>query len=121
MKFTIKKAHKFGWKGLKGWAYNSKDDFKNASGAYFEITGRHGKIKTTKNDRVYFVVDGKGEFIIRGKTISVEKSDIIIVPKNTPYDYRATNGTLKMFLVHTPAFDTDSEVKLEELEQNGFI
>ena len=27
MKFTLKKALKFGWEGVKGWAYNSKDDY----------------------------------------------------------------------------------------------
>ncbi len=70
MKFTLNKAFKFGWEGLKGWAYNSKDDFPNASAAYFEVTGKHGKTKTTKSDRIYFVIDGEGEFIINGKTIS---------------------------------------------------
>ncbi len=27
MKYILKKAYKFGWEGLDGWAYNSKDDF----------------------------------------------------------------------------------------------
>jgi len=115
MKFTLKNAHKFGWKGLKGWAYNSKEEFENASSAYFEITGRHGKVKTTHSDRVYFVIDGKGEFEVNGKTIPVEKSDVIIIPKNTPYDYRTKGGVLRLFLVHTPAFHPDYEVKLEAI------
>lgn len=114
MKFVLKKALKFEWKGLKGWAYNSKNDFPNASAAYFEVTRRHGKIKNIKSDRIYFVLDGKGEFIIEGKTISVEKTDVIIVPKGTPYDYIATGGTtLKLFLVHCPAFDAEADIKLE--------
>ncbi len=113
MKFTLKGARQFEWEGLKGWAYNSKEDFASASGVYFEVVGSHGKIKTTKSDRVYFIVDGKGEFIINEEVIPVEKSDMVIVPKTTPYDYRAKEGVLKLFLVHTPAFDPDSEVKLE--------
>ena len=44
MKFKLKDASQFGWDGLKGWAYNSKDDFLNASGAYFEVTGSHGMV-----------------------------------------------------------------------------
>jgi len=114
MKFTLKDAKKFGWEGLEGWAYNSKEDFSNASGAYFKVTGRHGKIKTTESDRIYFVVDGEGEFIIDNEVVPVEKTDVVIVPKNTPYDYRAKNGVLELFLVHTPAFAPGSEVKLEE-------
>lgn len=113
MKFTKDNAKKFGWEGIEGWAYNSKDDFPNASAACFEVTGKHGKVKTTKNDRVYLVLEGKGEFIINGKTIPVEETDVIIVPKNTPYDYRATEGTMKLFLVHCPAFDPEADIKLE--------
>jgi mannose-6-phosphate isomerase-like protein (cupin superfamily) len=113
MKFSLDKARKFGWKGLKGWAYNSKEDFENASAAYFELTGSHGEVKTTLSDRVYFVVEGEGEFEIDGEKISVEKEEVVVVPKNTPYDYRAKGGVLKLFLVHVPAFDPEYEVKLE--------
>lgn len=113
MKFTLKKATKFEWEGLKGWAYNSRQDFANASGVYFEVTGSHGKFKTTLSDRVYFVVEGKSEFIINDKVIPVEKHNMIIVPKNTPYDYRTKSGALKLFLVHVPAYDEKHEVHLE--------
>lgn len=99
MKFEVKNATKFGWNGLNGWAYNSKDEFKNASAAYFEIDERHGKVRNRLSDRIYFVLDGIGEFIIDDKVVSVKKSDVIIIPKNTPYDYR---GKMKLFLVHTP-------------------
>ena len=114
MKYRLKNAFKFAWEGLTGWAYNSRNDFPNMSAAYFEVTGRHGKVKTTKSDRVYLVLDGQGEFMIDGKTISVEKTDVVIVPKDTAYDYKAVKGTLKLFLVHCPAYDPESEINLEE-------
>ncbi len=113
MKFVLNRAFKFGWEGLKGRAYNSKNDFSNASTAYFEVTGRHGKTKTTKSDRIYLVLDGQGEFIIDEKIIPIEKTDVVIVPKNTPYDYKAVKGTLRLFLVHCPAFNPESDIKLE--------
>jgi len=113
MKYTLKEAYPFNWEGLEGWAYNSKDDFPNASAAYFEVTQSHGKVKTTKSDRIYLILDGEGEFIINGKIIPVKKTDVIIVPKNTPYDYKSTRGVLKLFLVHTPAFDPKADVNLE--------
>lgn len=113
MKFTLKNAHQFGWGGLKGWAYNSKEDFENASGAYFEVTGAHGKVKTTRSDRIYFVVEGKGEFVVDNERIPVEATDVIVIPKDTPYDYRAKSGVLKLFLVHTPAYHPDYEIKLD--------
>ena len=118
MKYKLNKVFKFGWKGIKGWSYNSKDDFSNASAAYFEVTGRHGKIKTTHSDRIYYILDGKGEFIINDEVLSVTKTDVIIVPKDTPYDYRAIGGVMKLYLVHSPAFEPDAEVKLEKYEHS---
>ena len=113
MKFSLKDAPEFSWDGLKGQAISSADDFPAASAAYFEVTGRHGKVKSKVSNRVYFVLDGEGEFTIDGDVERVIKDDIIIVPKNTPYDYRATKGTLKMYLIHTPAYDREAEVRLE--------
>ena len=110
MKYKLEDATNFGWEGLSGKAYSTKEEFANASGAYFEVTGSHGKTKTTCSDRVYLILDGEGQFEIDGKMFSVEKTNMVIVPKNTPYDYRAVSGTvLKMFLVHTPAFDPTKE------------
>lgn len=112
MKFTLEDARKFGWEGWGGWAYSSKEDFSSASTLYIEATKSHGKVKTTLSDRIYYVVDGKGEFDIDDEIVLVKKGDVVIVPKNTPYDYWA-RGILKLFLVHVPAFDPEYEVKLE--------
>mgnify|MGYP001142051761 CR=1 FL=1 len=109
MKFKLKDAFKFSWKGLKGWVYNSKEDFSNASAVYFKVTGSHGRVKTLISDRVYLVLKGRGHFIINKEVIPVKKTDVIIVPKNTPYDYK---GKMELFLVHVPAFDQKKEIKL---------
>lgn len=114
MKFKLEDAKKFGWEGLKGWAYSSEEDFENASAAYFEVKDSHGKVKSTLSDRVYFVIEGKGEFNIDGEEMLVEKEDVIIVPKDAPYDYKAKSEVLKLFLVHVPAFSPEHEVELEE-------
>ncbi|MCD6477996.1 MAG: cupin domain-containing protein [Candidatus Aenigmarchaeota archaeon] len=113
-KFTLKEAYDFGWEGIKGKAYNNSSDFKDASVALFEVTGRHGKVKSLVSNRVYYVLEGEGEFIIDEKTIPVKPTDVIIIPKNTPYDYKAIKGTvLKLLLVHTPSWAPEKEVKLE--------
>lgn len=113
MKFKLKDATFFGWDGLKGWAYNSKDDFRNASAAYFEVTGNHGMVKNTVSDRIYLILDGKGEFMVDGELILVEKTDVVIIPKDTPYDYKAKEGVLKLFLIHSPAFNDSADIKLK--------
>lgn len=66
------------------------------------------------SNRVHYVLDGTGEFIIDDEVLQGKATDMVIVPKNTPYDYQATNNsTLKLFLVHPPAFDQKYEVELE--------
>lgn len=114
MKFTIKKAKEFGWKGLRAWAYNSKEDFKNASAVYFEVKGENGEVKTKLSDRIYYVLGGEGEFILNSKKFKVVKGDVVIVPKNTIYNYKVVKGILKMFLVHTPAYDGDYEIRYKK-------
>ncbi len=113
-KFELKDAYDFGWKGLKGKAYNDASNFKDASVSQFEVTGRHGKVKSLVSNRIYLVLEGEGEFIINEQIIPVKATDVIVVPKDTPYDYKAKKGkTLKLFMIHTPAWDSDKEVKLE--------
>lgn len=109
-KFTLKDASAFGWEGLSGRAYNSREDFERASTAYFEVNGSHGRVKNTLSDRIYYVIDGKGEFVIEDRKIPVEKTDVVIIPRDTFYDYR---GKLRLFLVHSPAFNVDNDVRGE--------
>lgn len=115
MLFTKENALKVEWDGVNAWAYSSDTDLQSGSAIYFEIKTHHGKCMSKKSDRIYYVVDGEGEYDVDGKSFPVKKEDVIIVPKNTPYNYRATNNTiLKVFLVHTPAFDPDAEVKFDD-------
>jgi len=110
MKFMKYNARKFSWKGINGWAYSSKEDFSKMSCAYIVVTGRHGKIKNTKSDRLYFVIEGGGQFIIKDEPEKVREGDVVIIPKNTPFDYI---GKMKLLLVDSPAFDPEADVKME--------
>lgn len=114
MKFLLKSAFQFNREGLKGWSYNSKDEFDNTSAAYIEISDKkHGKVRTRRSDRVYYVAEGSGVFAIEDKEIEVNFTDVVIIPKNTIYDFWAKKGTtMKLFLVHSPAFDPEYEETL---------
>ena len=110
MKFRLEDAREFGFQGIKGYEYNTKEEFPNASVVFAEVSGRHGKIKNVKSDRIYIIVEGKGEFVINEMRIPVKEKDVIIVPKNTPYDYK---GRMKIFLVDTPSYEKGADIKLE--------
>ena len=81
MKFSLKDAKEIGWEGFKAWVYNTSEDFSNLSGLYIELSSERGKVKSTKCDRAYVILEGKGTFTINDKDISVEKMDLVIVPK----------------------------------------
>jgi len=119
MKFSIDKTKRpdVSWDGFSCWVYNSGDDFGPASGLYIQLSGRHGKIKSKVSDRVYLLLSGRVEFNIDGKTTIAGEEDVIIVPKNTPYDYwNKSDNTSELFLVHTPAYQHNQEVRFEKGE-----
>ena len=80
------------------------------SGALIEINGKHGKIRCIGEDRTYFVIEGKGKFIINDKETEVSEKDLIFIPKNTPYDIE---GKMKFFLFCSPKFNAKHDVSLE--------
>lgn len=111
--FTRENALTFGWEGLTGWSYSSKEDFPNASAAYFEITGLRASAQTQISDRIYYILEGTGKFIIDGNPLPVKATDVVIIPKGTDYGYEPDEDqVLKVFLIHTPAFEEEKEENL---------
>jgi mannose-6-phosphate isomerase-like protein (cupin superfamily) len=110
MKFKLKDAKEFTVGEIKGYEYNTKEDFEKASVAFAKVKGKHGKLKNIKSDRVYIITEGKGKFIIDGKEVEVEAKDVIIIPKGTPYDY---SGDMELFVVDTPSFEKEADIFLE--------
>jgi len=63
------------------------------------------------------VLEREGEFFFGyeegyDEIVSVGKDDVVIVPKDTDYDYR---GQMRLFLIPTPAYEQDSDVHLGNL------
>lgn len=100
--FRLEDADQFGWEGIAGYAISSKDDYAEISTSIVEVAGRHGKALDKMSTLVYFVIDGQGTYVVGDNEFQVVKSDTVIIPKNTTYDFY---GKMKLFLVMTPAFD----------------
>jgi mannose-6-phosphate isomerase-like protein (cupin superfamily) len=67
-----------------------------------ESRGRHGRIKQPISDRIYLILEGEGEFFFGeegDEVVSVARDDVLLIPKDTAYDYQ---GRMRLFLVHTP-------------------
>ena len=80
------------------------------SGALIDIDGTHGKLKCTEEDRIYFIIDGQGKFVINNEENNVQKHDLIFIPKNTEYDII---GKMKYFLICSPEFDPKHDIFLK--------
>jgi len=90
---------------IKGYEINP-----NFSGALIEINGAHGKIKCLNEDRIYFIISGKGKFIINNEKTAISRNDLVFIPKNTPYDII---GKMKYFLICSPEFKPEDDVFLQ--------
>src|SRR5262245_30916462 len=112
MKFQRDQAQVKTNEGYTSWAYSARAQFAGASVEYVEVKASHGLTKNTENDRVYYVLDGKGEFIMNSESVPVQATDVVIVPKDNEYDFWAAEGQLmKLLLVHAPAFAPEAEVR----------
>ena len=110
MKFTLKKTHKFGWSGVDGWNYDFDD---KVSVSYIEISKNIPRRKNTRNDRVYFILEGEAEFVIEGKKKVVKEKEVVRIPKKTTYSYKPLKK-LRLVEVNIPPFDINSEIVLDK-------
>lgn len=99
------KIKKIGVMNINEYKINSE-----YSGALIKINGKHGKMKSLNEDRIYFVIEGDGKFIINDKESEVGVNDMIVVPKNTPYDII---GKMKYLLICSPEFNPINDKNLE--------
>ena len=66
---------------------------------FAELNGVHGRVTTKDLERIYYILEGNGEFEIAGKKVTVEAGDLLTVPPHTPYDYKPTGSQpLKILL-----------------------
>ena len=79
----------------------------NFTGSLIELNGEHGMMKSLTEDRLYFVIEGKGKFIINGKSEQANPEDLFFISKNTPYNII---GKMKYFLVCSPEFHPENDI-----------
>ena len=112
MKLKKENGRSFGWDKLQGWAYIDAKNSPNVTCALIITTGSHGRIKNKGSEVIYYVIEGEGEFYLKDSWIPITKDDVIIVPKNTPYDFRADNSELRLFIVHVPGYNPEDDEKV---------
>ena len=112
-KFTLQNATPLGRDSVTGRIYSTAADFERLSAVHVETKEgiRHGLIKNIACDRLYLVLSGTGTFRIDGDEQTVEATDVVIIPRGTPYDYW---GLMSLLLVHSPANIDEADINLED-------
>jgi mannose-6-phosphate isomerase-like protein (cupin superfamily) len=105
MKISQRKSVREDWDKVRSWNYKLKHLKRYQSVVYAELESDHGVVSTNDVERVYFIIEGKGEFEISGKIIKVSKGDVITVPPDTGYDYRPTGGEALKILLFMELWD----------------
>jgi len=100
MKISSDQAIRQDWDQTKSWNYKLKHISPYQSVVYAEITNDHGEVKTNDIERIYYIIDGEGEFVIANEITPVRKGDVFTIPPHTTYNYHALpNSTLKIILM----------------------
>lgn len=99
MKITQDQAVRQDWDQTKSWNYKLTHIKPYQSVVYAEITNDHGEVHTNEVERIYYIVDGEGEFVVNGETTAVKSGDVFTVAPHTTYNYHSLPGkTLKVVL-----------------------
>jgi mannose-6-phosphate isomerase-like protein (cupin superfamily) len=100
MKIEQAQSVRHDWDKVKSWNYKLKHLSPYQSVVYAEITDDHGEVNTNDVERIYYIVDGKGEFVIGQEITGVAKDDVFTVPPHTIYNYHSLPGNvLKVVLI----------------------
>lgn len=106
-KFTKIQANHFKKVGVEMWIYSSKKDCEQGNIVYQEVDGGHyEEFINYKSAFIYYILKGRGKFIIEGKEYLVRGSDVIIIPPGKRFYYL---GKMKQVLVVIPAWEESSE------------
>lgn len=105
MKISKTQAIREDWDRVRSWNYKLTHLSPKMSVVYAKLDGDHGEVKTKDVERIYYILEGEGEFIIEGETTKVQKDDVITVPPNTVYDYKPSNKTMLKILLFMELWD----------------
>lgn len=87
------------WDKVKSFNYKLPHLNPPKSVVYAEIEGEHGEVTTRDSEWIYYIIEGSGIFTIAGKDFEVNSGDVVTIPANTSYNYKALgNGKLKVVM-----------------------
>jgi len=93
--------------GVRMRIYNSSEDCPQAAVCYQETEKGHAEeFIHHKSAFVYYILEGKGTWIIEGEKKEAEAGDVVIVPPGKRFYF---TGSLKQLCITAPAWEEKHE------------
>jgi mannose-6-phosphate isomerase-like protein (cupin superfamily) len=97
--FRLPSSPSFEGKGLTGFQFQPLRNQELEIHFVDVTTGHDTFLRSKKITRIYYVIDGKGYFIIDDQKYDVEPGVLVEVPPRVEYSY---SGTMKLLLISNP-------------------
>lgn len=118
-KYTAKEAKKFNKYGIDLTVYG--ENYPPVNVVHVHVAeGHYEEFYDEKSAFIYYIIKGKGTYVLNDEKIEVEATDLLVIPAKTRIYYF---GTMDMVLVVCPAFDAKNEhhVRFIEKKENPYI
>lgn len=109
MKIPVSQTKRYDLKDFVARFYIEKKQRKDFNILLVDCKTRHYRTKIKNAIRLYFVISGKGTFIINGRKTNARKYDLFTVSDSEIYEYE---GKMKLLEINIPATDNSNEEKL---------
>lgn len=104
-KFTAEKANKFSKHGIDLVVYG--ENIPGANVVHVSVKKGHlQEFYDEKSYYSYYIVEGRGTFVLNDERVEASATDLIVVPPKTRIHYF---GTMEMVLTVSPAFNERNE------------
>jgi mannose-6-phosphate isomerase-like protein (cupin superfamily) len=100
--------------GVRMKIYNSSEDCPQAAVCYQETEkGHEEEFIHHKSAFIYYILEGKGKWVIDGKEHDAEAGDVVIVPPGRRIYFK---GKLKQLCITAPAWEEAHEEHVRYIE-----
>jgi len=104
-KYTADEARKFNKHGIDLTIYRQNEPSASVSRVSVK-KGHFQEFLDTKSAFTYYIIEGKGTFMLDDDPVEVQATDLIVIPPNTRIHYF---GTMEMVLTVSPAWKEENE------------
>lgn len=118
-KFSVKNASKFNKYGIDLVVYG--ENLPEANVVHVSVKeGHFEEFYDIKSTYTYYIVEGKGTFLLNDEKIEAEAADLIVIPAKTRIHYF---GTMEMVLTVAPAFNEKNErhVRIVDRSESPYL